>query len=149
MENQSLNSDTVQRLLHSINVKYRNFIYEQFKSYGYTFPQIMLMRELYQNPGITLKELSQRLGLAKSTVSGIVDRLVAQGAVNRERPDNNRRIIKLSIAPEMIKLRDSITINSNSKFINLLAQEEPEEIEKIISGLQKINILLEKAGKGE
>jgi len=62
-------------LIRTLNRKFRQYMLSQTIGCGLTVPQIHLMQELFQNPGITLSELSIRLGLAKSTVSGIVDRL--------------------------------------------------------------------------
>ena len=42
---------------------------------GLTPPQTAVMHEVVARHGISLKELSKRLSLAHSTVSGIVDRL--------------------------------------------------------------------------
>ncbi len=51
-----------------------------------TGPQRSVMQVLYHADGLSLKELSRRLALAHSTVSGIVDRLEKRLMVER-RPD--------------------------------------------------------------
>src|SRR5204863_128629 len=48
---------------------------QDIASSGLTLPQIAVLRQLTVQDGLSLKELSERLGLAHSTVSGIVDRL--------------------------------------------------------------------------
>ena len=53
---------------------------------GLTGPQVSLLQTLAISDGLTLKQLSERLGLAHSTVSGIVDRLERKAMVSR-RPD--------------------------------------------------------------
>lgn len=80
--------------------------FSQFKKYKFTAPQAMAVRQLKRTIYITLKELSEKLSLSKSTVSEIVDRLEKQGIVVREIPEDNRRIVRLSLSPEFIKDTD-------------------------------------------
>src|SRR5262245_6956123 len=56
-----------------------------------TGPQISVLRILVASDGLSLKELSQRVRLAHSTVSGIVDRLEREGLVQRASDDHDRR----------------------------------------------------------
>ncbi len=96
-------SERVVFLFKSIQKIYREHIFEKSRQYGFTGPQIGLIIGLYKNPYRTLNEISECLGLSKSTVSGIVDRLVGQGVVIREIPENNRRVVRLSLSPEFQK----------------------------------------------
>lgn len=96
-------SERVVYLFKAVHKIYRDQIYEKSRQYGFTGPQIGLIIGLYKNPYITLKEMSECLGLSKSTVSGMVDRLVGQGVVTREIPEDNRRIVRLSLSPEFKK----------------------------------------------
>lgn len=52
----------------------------------FTFQQISVLKFIYNNPGINLNELSKKLMLAKSTVSGIVNRLELKKAIIKVRP---------------------------------------------------------------
>lgn len=52
-----------------------------------TVPQKAVMHIVIHHHGISLKDLSQQLSLAHSTVSGIVDRLEMRGLIER-RPDH-------------------------------------------------------------
>src|ERR687885_38939 len=58
---------------------------------GLTAPQINTMRELAREDGLSLKELSRRMELSHSTVSGIVDRLERNGLVRRTPNPEDRR----------------------------------------------------------
>ena len=85
------------------------------------------------------------MGLTKSTVSGIVDRLSNQGVVTREIPKDNRRIVNLSISEEFKKNNDICAIKKG--FISDLISDsiknmDPEEVEKMIYGLRQFSLLL-------
>src|SRR5262249_47972956 len=64
---------------------------------GLTGPQTSAMRSLVLHDGMSLKDLSKQLGLAHSTVSGIVDRLEKQGFVERRADDSDRRVSKIHL----------------------------------------------------
>jgi MarR family transcriptional regulator, organic hydroperoxide resistance regulator len=53
------------------------------------------MHGLVHSSGLTLKHLRRHIGLAYSTVSGIVDRLEKQGLVERHADSGDRRVTKM------------------------------------------------------
>lgn len=56
-----------------------------------------VLRFLQQRGTCIMRELSEHMGLALSTMTGIVDRMVQKGIVDRERPEEDRRIVKVSL----------------------------------------------------
>ena len=134
-------SEKVISLFKSVQKIYKDLLFEKSRQYGFTGPQIGLIMGLYRNPCLTLNEASRFLGLSKSTVSGIVDRLVTQGVVLREIPEDNRRIIRLSLAPEF--LRSNVLKDFKDEFAaNIFKNASEEEIEKITSGLEILHRLM-------
>jgi DNA-binding MarR family transcriptional regulator len=122
-------------LFKAVHKIYRDQIYEKSRQYGFTGPQIGLIIGLHKNPYITLKEMSECLGLSKSTVSGMVDRLVGHGVVIREIPEDNRRIVRLSLSPDFQK--NNVLKELADKYINdSLKDASEEDLDKIITGLE-------------
>ncbi|WP_315068169.1 MarR family winged helix-turn-helix transcriptional regulator [uncultured Clostridium sp.] len=116
------------------------------KQYGFTVPQMGVIFHLYDVPSITLNELSEHMGLTKSTVSGIIDRLAKQGVVTREIPKDNRRTVKLYISEEFKKNTDICAMRKKfmEDFISdAIRKTNPEEVEKMIYGLKQFCILLQ------
>lgn len=113
----------------------------QFRKYKFTAPQSMTIRQLYSTPYITLKELSEKLTLSKSTVSGIIDRLESQGIVIREIPKDNRRTVKLSLSLEFAKDVDFNYIKKDFLF-NTIKNANLKELDNIINGLEKFHTIL-------
>lgn len=135
-------AEQLKDLIRTLNRKFRQYMMVQTVGCGLTVPQIHLMQELYQNPGITLGELSVRLGLAKSTVSGIVDRLEKQGKVVRKRNENDRRVVHIDLSPEENQLGESISLMRTNYLAGLMGSMDQEEIQGLIIGLMKINQLM-------
>ncbi|GAB6153898.1 hypothetical protein JCM17380_26480 [Desulfosporosinus burensis] len=134
-------SERVVFLFKSIHKVYRDQLYKKSREYGFTGPQIGLIIALHKHPFSNLNEMSDFLGLSKSTVSGIVDRLVGQGVVIREIPENNRRIVRLSLSPEWQK--NNVLHELMNKYItNILKNASEEEMKKIITGLEILYALI-------
>lgn len=59
-----------------------------------TGPQFAVLRLLQAEPqGRTASELAQRLGVSTSAMTGMVDRLVRPGLVERRRDEDDRRVV--------------------------------------------------------
>lgn len=143
-ESQDLWSNPYEKILYllkAVHKIYRNQIYERARQYGFTGPQIGLITQLNKKPNLTLKEMSECLGLSNSTVSGIVDRLVGQGVVIREIPDDNRRIIRLSLSPDFQK-KNILKDVMNQYLSDTLKDADAEDLAKIITGLETLYSLI-------
>lgn len=66
-----------------------------------TLPRFDLMAQLDKAPvGMKLGELSQRLMVSNGNITGLVDRLVAQGLLDRQPAPNDRRAQLVKLTPE-------------------------------------------------
>jgi DNA-binding MarR family transcriptional regulator len=66
-----------------------------------TLPRFDLMAQLDKAPsGMTLGELSQRLMVSNGNITGLVDRLVVQGLVDRRAAPNDRRSQLVTLTAE-------------------------------------------------
>ncbi len=136
----------VQDLLKQIFKRFRRLMTEQLEDLGFTVPQFMAIQELYNHPEISLKELSERLGLAKSTVSGIIDRLEAQDSVIRLRDTDDRRNVKISLTPRMQEIKKSLVAVKNNYLAVLMKDVDEQETEKILVGLRSLQALMNSEG---
>jgi MarR family transcriptional regulator, organic hydroperoxide resistance regulator len=130
-------SDEIVHIIKSITKQFRSKFMKEAIACGFTAPQLMLLHELYNYPNISLKELSDKLYLSKSTVSGIVDRLEKAGYVIREIPEENRRMVKLSLSkkcPDKDKLFN-IQIEHTRKVVEKLGVEQTLQV---IDALRKL-----------
>lgn len=149
MEHIDDSAEEIKNLFRNIVRNFRTYIASQIGEQNFTVPQLMVLHELYNHPNITLKELSEMMGLAKSTVCGIVDRLEMQGAVIRVRDTSDRRNVKISLSPGVSKLTDTVDLIKKNYLSGLLKNIEQSEVDKIIYGLRALNTLTDDQKKGE
>ncbi len=110
-----------------------------------TGPQMSAMRLLVKSESESLKELSAKLGLAHSTVSGIVDRLEKKGMVERKVEEKDQRFTRIVVS-EIV--RDYIKNEWPKLEVNPLAAAlqngRPKEREAVMVGIRTLRQLLEK-----
>src|SRR5690242_4083488 len=68
-------------------------------SVNLTMQQLRVLMLVSATDGMALQQLGRQLGVSQATVSGIVDRLVAQDFVTRQEDAHDRRIRHIWLAP--------------------------------------------------
>ncbi len=69
----------------------------EFLGVGVTMSQAKVLYLVEARPGLRMSDLSVRLGVSLSTISGVVDRLVDQGLLDRRDDRTDRRHVVLRI----------------------------------------------------
>jgi DNA-binding MarR family transcriptional regulator len=112
---------------------------------GLTGPQQSAMSVLVKSQGLSLKELSKELGLAHSTVSGIVDRLVKHGLVERQTDQSDGRLSKVVVSEQVRRfLREKWPRLEMRPLQEALTAATAEERRIVAEGLQVLRRVLER-----
>jgi DNA-binding MarR family transcriptional regulator len=142
-ENLAVEVQTIADYFNSIHAILRRGTQTDITGSGLTAQQVNLLRILAFTDGLTLKQLSERMSLAHSTVSGIVDRLEKKGAVERRLDEKDKRYMRIFLGK---KILDYLNHIMPSQRANLLmgALELARESERtlIIEGLSTLQQLL-------
>ena len=81
-----------------IEAEIRRRLRERFNT---TLPRFDLLAQLERAPdGILLGELSRRMMVSNGNVTGLVERLVQEGAIVRETLETDRRAVKVRLTPD-------------------------------------------------
>lgn len=67
---------------------------------GITTPQYHVMARLWQGDGILTSVLAKDICVAGSTMTGVLDRLVAKGFIRRGTAANDRRVVEIWLTEE-------------------------------------------------
>lgn len=112
---------------------------------GSTLPQRIVMGQLARHGGMSVKELSQKVGLSHSTVSGIVDRLERKGLATRIQDPRDRRITKVTITDSAKNhLENILSRRMFSGIVDAFTRATAGEQMKILEGLGALRALLDK-----
>lgn len=132
--------------LHAVQAALRLPIETDIIRGGLTGPQLTVLQALVNHPGLSLKELCAEIGLAHSTVSGIVDRLESRGLLERRSDPADGRLSR--VFPSKIVL-DYVDVQMPSIRMHPLARAleslKPAARDEIVKGLRTLRQAIEKA----
>ena len=114
-----------------------------------TLSQMNVVRELVSDNGLTLKELSARLKVSHSSVSGIVDRLEQRGILERRQDINDKRYIRIHVSDNIISNIHNIMLEKCEALIKIINTTDEEKKRKISEGLTLLCEVLEEAQNKE
>lgn len=113
-----------------------------------TPPQVLALETLVDElrntgGGLSLRELSTRMGLAHSTVSGIVTRLEGRGLLQRSADPDDRRYVRIELA-EPVKewVGRELPASRLRPLAAALASATPRERSAILRGLATLERLV-------
>ena len=95
--------------------------------------------------GMTLGELSQRMMVSNGNVTGLVDRLVEQGLINRRPSPNDRRAQLVSLTAEGRRFFRAMARANGDWIGDMFAELSQEEIEALLRLLAKTKASARKA----
>jgi DNA-binding MarR family transcriptional regulator len=132
-----------ERQLNIIQRSMRQRLQAEFARGNLTGPQRLVMSVLVRTQGISLKQLSEAVSLAHSTVSGIVDRLEKQGLIERQTHPTDRRITLLVASPPVREFMETrMPELALHPLLEALRHASPTELRAITKGLDTLIQLL-------
>jgi DNA-binding MarR family transcriptional regulator len=133
----------IDRELRAIRQILRQPLEAEIARGGLTGPQQSAMSVLVASGGMSLKHLSKELGLAHSTVSGIVDRLEKQGLVKREASQSDRRVTQI-VPSDIVRkfVRETMPLLEMHPLAEALRAATPSERQQVRDGVRILRGLL-------
>jgi DNA-binding MarR family transcriptional regulator len=108
------------------------------RDFDVTLPRFDLMAQLDKAPnGMTLGELSQRMMVSNGNVTGLSERLVALGLLDRRQSPNDRRAQLVSLTPEGRRAFRAMARAHEGWIAELFADLAPADIEALMRLLAK------------
>lgn len=109
-----------------------------------TGPQAMLVGIIAHYGGMKISDLSEKMGLSNSTVSGIVDRLEKHGIVERIRSSDDRRVVQVNVTSEhKAHVKNKFEV-IEQKFEDVMNKATDDEVKKVFEGLEILIKLIKK-----
>lgn len=101
---------------------------------------------LWQEDNLPIVELSRRTGLAKTTLTSMLDRMEAKGFLERAADRQDRRALRIVLTPKAKALSDKyqeVSDEMNRIFYENFTEEEMDIFEKFLEKILKNLILKE------
>lgn len=107
---------SIEKHLRRIDYLIRKKGREILKNFNITVPQFTALQILVHNRSLTIGELSQRMGLACSTITDLVDRMENNNLVVRQRDDRDKRVVRVQVLPLGYDIMDKV-LEKRVKFL--------------------------------
>jgi DNA-binding MarR family transcriptional regulator len=121
----------------------QDYSHEVSDKFGITGPQLWVLKTIFQNENLSLSDLSKRMYLHPSTITGLMDRLEKKGYVARNRDQVDRRVISVQLTPKGKSLIRKAPNPVQGKMIYGLRNLNREELDSIYHSFQKLVEIME------
>lgn len=119
--------------------------------FGTTLPQFDLMAQLYrERAGLRLGELSRRMMVTNGNVTGLVDRLEADGLIVRDAADGDRRVTIARLTKRGEKMFAAMARAHETWLRDMLADVDPAAVGMLMEhlGAVKGSVIAHLTGTG-
>lgn len=105
-------------------------------NYTITSPQFTALQCVLEEGDLTIGELSQKIGLAFSTTTDIVDRMEKNQLVKRVRDEKDRRVVRIHVLDKGKQIIDEVIHKRQQYLSDVLEGFTEEQTEKLNELLQ-------------
>ena len=114
-----------------------------FKEYGVTQTIYNLMRIIRGGPdeGVPCSNIAERLIARVPDVTRLVDRAVNLGLVSRKRPENDRRVVLLSLTPAGLERLDQVAGPLDALHRKQMGNLSEEELRTVIDLMTRLRAI--------
>jgi MarR family transcriptional regulator, organic hydroperoxide resistance regulator len=128
--------------MKSFQKKMKSHFVKHCPDLNMTTTQGMFIGILMRNGDMKISDLSKRMVLSNSTVSGIVDRLEKNNVVVRRRSEEDRRIVMVGLNKEFKKESKLRFKALDQHFAEIMNRATPEELDTILEGFKILERLM-------
>lgn len=136
------NVEDVERLIRTVSAIIKKRGREILADFEITPPQFNALLTLIQSGSLTIGELGERMYLACSTATDLVDRMERNGLVARERDTSDRRVIRLKVLERGHQMLDEVMMARKRYLSSVLQKISSEDIKAMIVALIHLSELM-------
>lgn len=107
-----------------------------------TLQQVRALHVVFEKADLPMGELARALRVTKASANVLVNRLCRKGWLVRTRDKNDRRMMRLSLAPRAEKRIDAAVLQKQSCLEQALAHLSSSEQEQLFRLLTKLSSIL-------
>jgi len=141
--NRNVAISEIMQSLRRIFKAVQDYSHEVSEKFGITGPQLWALKAIFENESLSLSDLSERMYLHPSTITGVIDRLEKKGYVIRNRDKVDRRVIYVQLTAEGKRLAKRAPSPAQGKMIYGLKNLKKGELNLIYDSVQKLVKIME------
>jgi len=123
--------DMVQKLVRVFQL----FERDQIKVNGFTTTQCYTLIELLKNQQLSMNDLSEKMNLNNSTMTRVLDNLVRDKLVKRDKSEEDRRIVIVTLTEEGIEAAEKLNEALIEYYRKIIANIPEGEVENILGSI--------------
>jgi DNA-binding MarR family transcriptional regulator len=120
-----------------------------FDANGLTQSQVELLRLVGRQPGISVREAAEELGLVPNTASTLVTKLAADGLLIRSVDTDDRRVGRLRLTEPAQRIADESRAARRATLTAVLNELDAAQIERLEGGLRVLTEMTRMLQKGD
>ena len=124
---------------HAFNAAYKPFL----EPLGLTYPQYLVLMVLWEEDGLMVREIGERLNLDSGTLTPMLKRLEAAGFVTRKRDAKDERQVRIELTQKARDARPT-AVEARRAVVCALGDSE-EEIQKLKRAVDQLQTMLRNA----
>ena len=101
-------------------------------------PGLLVLDFLREKHAATMGEISAVLHISMSSATGIIDKMIEQGYVLRERSDEDRRVVNVILADKGVRSAKKVNLERVEMLNNLYAVLDDKEHEEYLRLFTKV-----------
>lgn len=115
---------------------------EILSNYTITPPQFVALQWLHESGDMTIGDLSNKMYLAFSTTTDLVDRMEKNELVQRVRDEQDRRVVRIHLLAEGERIIQEVIEKRQNYLRELLENFDTDEAQNLLELLQKLHLLM-------
>ncbi len=117
----------------------QNIVHQFFKArlapFGVTPGQYGVLKCLWDENGLTVKQLAERMYLDSSTITGLLDRMEQKGLIKRLPDASDRRALSVMLTPAGEELKSPVSqaiLDANKSVLHNFSEAEAQVFRKLL-----------------
>ncbi|MGE5673069.1 MAG: MarR family winged helix-turn-helix transcriptional regulator [Mycobacterium leprae] len=132
----------IEELLRSVSTILKKRGRDILSNFDITPPQFDALLVLREYGELTMGELCQKMYLACSTATDLIDRMERNGLIERVRDTADRRVIRLRVLPKGASVIEDLMAARRNYLGTILSEVDGADKDRLIQSLQQINYLM-------
>ena len=118
--------------LNKSSMLYKRLMSKHLDRLNITYSQLMVLRVISQEPGITAKEIFMQMDTDKATLSGVLSRLERDNYVYRVKNENDKRVQNIYVSEGSERLCAEVSVIEKACISDLISGISEEEAENFL-----------------